>query len=257
MSKQYDQIFRENLQEIFPQVLAAFNDTEYRQVKPLPTTLVKTLQREPDFLFEIVTDQGKQLLHVDVQTKYDAAMHRRMYLYSALLFDKYRLPVKQIVLYIGGGTKSMTDSITMGDFTYRYQLIDFRQIPYQNLLKSTKPALVLFAILGDFGKESAEKALTAIVTRLKQTAKNDKAVFMHLRMLADLRNLGTLIEKLQTEMALDIKDSDTSLYKKGKQEGEEGKREMIRNLLRMGYKPEDIAKAAGMKVEEIRKLADN
>ena len=252
MSKKYDQIFREHLQEISPQVLAAFNDTEYRQAKPLPTTLVKTLQREPDFLFEVATGQGRQLLHVDVQTKHDPAMHRRMLLYVALLFDKYRLPVKQIVLYIGGGRQTMTDSIAMADFSYRYQLIDFRQIPYRSLLASKDPSKVLFAVLCDFGSDTKEKAAAAILARLKQTAKDGKAVFVHLRMLADLRNLGPVIEKLQTEMALDIKDSDTSLYKKGRQEE---KTDTARKMLKDGIEYETIARYTGLSMAEIKKLA--
>ncbi|MCU0355105.1 MAG: hypothetical protein MUD08_15410 [Cytophagales bacterium] len=254
MNKKYDQIFRENLQEIFPQVLAAFNNVEYRQVKPLPTTLVKTLQREPDFLFEVQTASGKQLLHVDVQTKHDAAMHRRMLLYAALLFDKYQLPVKQIVLYIGGGRQTMTDAIVMADFAYHYQLIDFRQIPYKSLLSSTNPAKVLFAILGDFGGDSDEKATTAILTRLKQTVKDDTNAFVHLQVLADLRNLGTLVTQIAKTMALDIKATETSLFKQGKAEG---KLEMARKLLKEGVKPETISKASGLPLSEIKKLSDN
>ncbi|MCU0353957.1 MAG: hypothetical protein MUD08_09530 [Cytophagales bacterium] len=251
MSKKYDQIFRENLQEIFPQVLAAFNDTEYRQAKPLPTTMVKTLQREPDFLFEVQTDKGKQILHVDVQTKHDPAMHRRMYLYSALLFDKYQLPVKQVVLYIGGGKQPMPDTVAMADFTYSYQLIDFRQIPYRSLLASKDPSKVLFAILCDFGTDTKEKAATAIVNRLRQTAKHDTSVFGHLQVLADLRNLGAFIKQLEKKMALEIKDRETSLYKLGSKEKSE---QIVRNMLIKGIAPATIAELTGLSLAEVKKL---
>jgi len=255
MSKKYDQIFRENLQEIFPQVLAAFNNTQYRRVKPLPTTLVKTVQREPDFLFEVQNDNDRQLLHVDVQTRYDATMHRHMYLYSALLYERHKLPVKQVVLYIGGGKQAMPDCIIMPDFTYRYQLIDFRQIPYQSLLSSTDPAKVLFAILGNFGQDSREQAATAIVTRLKQTAKDNPVVFKHLQILAELRKLGAFIKQLEKIMALDIKDTETTLFKQGKTEGKaEGKTEVARRMLKRRMDIETIADLTGLTIAEVKKL---
>ena len=181
-------------------------------------------------------------------------MHRRMLLYAALLFDKHQLPVKQTVLYIGGGRQTMTDSITMADFVYHYQLIDFRQIPYQSLISSTNPAKVLFAILGNFGQDSDENVTTAIVGRLKQTAGNNTAVFRHLQILADLRNLGAFVKQLEQIMALEIKDRETSLYKLGRLEE---RTELARKLLKEGFETKIIAKVTGLPLSEIKKLSDN
>jgi predicted transposase/invertase (TIGR01784 family) len=57
------------------------------------------------------------------------------------------------------------------------------------------------------------------------------------------------------QLALDIKDNQTSLYKQGRIEGKlEGKLELARKLLKEGVKPEVIAKAAGLTLAEVEKL---
>ena len=261
MGKRYDKIFKENLQEIFPQVLSAYTGIAYEEVKVLPVELVKSIEREPDFLYRIRTAQGTQILHVDVQTKYDASMHQRMYLYSSLLFDKYRLPVKQIVLFIGSGKQAMPDQIEMPDFTYQYQLIDFRRIPYRSLLDSDNPAKALFAILGDFGEDSKEKAAQNILAALSRTAKNNPVFFRHLQVLAELRKLGAFIKQIEEIMALDIRDEETTLYKAGirhgKAEGKaQGKAEVAARLLRRGMSLEAVAEVTGLNLAAITKIKE-
>ena len=131
-----------------------------------------------------------------------------MLLYAGLLYDKYQLPVKQLVLCIGGENGTMPVQIIMPDFTYQYQLVDFRQIPYRQIMASDNPSVVLLAVLGDFGNEPGEAAVKNIIGKLAEVSRNtvDLGKFAYqLQILGDLRNLRGIITELEHTMLDEIK----------------------------------------------------
>ncbi len=253
-SQPFDRIFKENLQDIFPVALSAITGSEYTDAKPLPADLPKTLSRKPDFLYRAKLMGDTVVLHIEVQRKIDYRMHGRMLLYAALLYDKYQLPVKQLVLYIGGENGTMPVQIIMPDFTYQYQLVDFRQIPYRQIMASDNPSVVLLAVLGDFGNEPGEAAVKNIIGKLAEVSRNpvDLGKFAYqLQILGDLRNLGGIITELEHTMLDEIKIEETSLYKKG---GKDTALKAATTLLRKGVKPEIVAEALDLSIEQIEEL---
>ncbi len=118
----------------------------------------------------------------------------RMFVYAGLIYHAFRLPVRQIVFYIGKESLRMESSLTMPSFEYRYDLVDLQQVSYKEFIDSSVPEEVLMAILCNFGGRQAEIVVEEIFTRLRTLQESDLALGRSIRqltMLSMLRDLPT------------------------------------------------------------------
>ena len=102
MPNDFDRVLKENFEALLPYLLRKVLGLELPQLEDLKDKIQVTVERKMDNLKKVVhpnpaMDYG---LHWEIQTA-DEDMRRRNLLYYALFLEKYNLPLKQIVIYVG------------------------------------------------------------------------------------------------------------------------------------------------------------
>lgn len=135
----------------------------------LPEKLPRTLEREVDFLFEIeVRNQGSRILHIEFQTREDKNMIYRMGMYHGLVWEKYKLPVKHVVIYLGKGQAKMQSQLSEEEVFHGYEIINLHELDTDELLSSQVPEVIILALLSHHGKERSERILRLIVKKIQE-----------------------------------------------------------------------------------------
>ena len=229
----------------------------------LPDDIQHTKERRPDLLKKVTDNTGRTyVLHIEYQAKNDMDMVYRMAEYSIMLQWKYRLPVKQYVIFIGMGKLRMPQHISTENFQFRYQLLALSAIDYKIFLKSDKPEEKLLAILANFETDGAVLAIKRILREVKSFSGGDLAegrYFNQLRVLVQLRNLEQQFEEAMETITKFFKEEKDPLFRKGEAIGEvmgreREKRETALKMKRSGLAVELIADITGLSIAEIEKL---
>lgn len=166
-------------------------------------------------------------------------MHLRMFEYHALLLRKYQIEVRQYVIYVGMLKMNMKNQLEYSNLNFKYEIINLKEIPYQQFLTSAIPEEIPLAILGDFGKDSIKKVLKNIFKSLKSNhlaTLEEQKIVLQLDVLSKLRKLQKEIIKLIPNiMALNYNIKEDERYKQGKLEGKtEGRNEERKtNILKL------------------------
>ena len=196
----------------------------------IPDDLQRTKERKPDALKRITDQTGNTfILHLEFQVANDPKMVHRMHTYCAMLLERYEIPIRQYVFYLGSRPPVMATDLTMGNLSFRYNLIGFQQLDYRLFLSSDVPEEILLAVLANFQAEDSPAVLDQILRRLDETA-NGPLVFQRyiaqLRVLVQLRKLRPLLDTAMDIIAKYVNEQDDVFFVKGRQEGkQEGKRE--------------------------------
>ncbi len=107
-SKQYDRIFKENIEAAIPGLMEILLGIRAIHSEELPDSLQHTKEREPDVLKKITTVKNESfILQIEFQVVDEPEMLFRMADYYLMLYRKYKLPVVQHVLYLGEKTPAM------------------------------------------------------------------------------------------------------------------------------------------------------
>jgi hypothetical protein len=164
MAQHYDKIIKENLEKVVLQLIRKTTGIEPQTGEILYPELNYTIEREADFI-EKVTTKDNQLLsfHIEFQTTNEKAMADRMFVYAGLIYQIYRLPVRQIVFYIGKEPMKMNNTLKMPSYEYNYELIDLQQISYKQFIDSHIPEEVLLSLLCGFGEVKEEVVVEEIL----------------------------------------------------------------------------------------------
>ncbi|ACN98448.1 conserved hypothetical protein [Sulfurihydrogenibium azorense Az-Fu1] len=98
------------------------------------TDLKIVKNREADLVVKL---EDNTILHIEIQSTNDPSMPYRMFEYFYLITDKYKpKDLIQVCIYIGKEPLKMSDKIQFSDWTYRYRLIDIKDIPCKELITS-------------------------------------------------------------------------------------------------------------------------
>ncbi len=183
----------------------------------------------------------------------------RMAEYRIMLLRKYRLLVKQYVLFIGKGKATMQDKIIEKGFVYDYRLIALSQVDYKLFLQSKEPEEKLLSILANFGNEKEEQVLAAIIGQIRSAAGSDLRVgkyFNQLRVLAQLRNLPFKLADMLDSISTFFKEEKDPFYIRGQKKGEANKSfEVVANLIRkLGWSDEQVADIANVPVQFVSEV---
>lgn len=254
----YDKIFKENMEQALPGLIKHLLGLHIVQSEEISGDLQQTKERKPDVLKK-VTDVNNHtfILHIEWQVKNEKDMVYRMAEYRVMLLRKYRLPVKQYVLFIGNGQATMSGSIDEEDFMFRYRLIALSQVDYKLFLQSGKPEEKMLAILADYGNDNDEKVLKAVLKQIQEATDSDFATgkyFNQLRVLAQLRNLPFKVNEMLDSINTFFKAEKDPFYKMGEEKGEEkgeAKKsyEVVVNALeKFEYTDEQAASIAGVSI---------
>jgi predicted transposase YdaD len=233
-TNQYDKIFRENMEAALPGIMEHLLGLHIVSSEELPDDVQHTKERRPDLLKKVTHNTGKiYVLHMEYQAKNDMDMAYRMAEYSIMLQRKYRLDVKQYVIFIGMGKSRMPQSIQSEDFHFKYHLMALSAIDYKIFLKSDRPEEKSFA-----GSDLAEDRY-----------------FNQLRMLVQLRNLETQFDEAMEAITKFFKEEKDPFFRRGEAKGrEEGIKETALKMKKSGLEISLIANITGLSVEEVEKL---
>lgn len=179
----------------------------------------------------------------------------RMAEYYVMLERKYRLPVRQFVIFLGSSAPQMPVRLDRVNLTFDFPLISFSSLDYRLFLRSAQPEEVLLSILANFGGDTADVVLSQIVQRVEETSRGDFSFKKHvnqLRVLAQLRNLGIKLKSAMDSIAQFISPEKDAFYLIGQERAEE---RIVRGLLTKSVlSVEQIADAAEVSVEFVKEV---
>ncbi|CAN5179774.1 hypothetical protein BH09BAC4_BH09BAC4_11230 [soil metagenome] len=222
-ASQYDKILKENLEVTIPTLIEKILGIHPVLSEELPDDLQHTKERKPDALKRITDQTGATfVLHLEFQVANEPKMVHRMHTYCAMLLEKYEIPVRQYVFYLGPTTARMATSLSTDDLSFRYHLISFQELDYRLFLHSETPEEILLAVLANFQPQESPTVLTQLLNRLDETA-NGPLVFQkyiaQLRVLVQLRNLQPLLEAAMDNLTKYINEQNDPFYVKGRNLG--------------------------------------
>ena len=203
----YDKIIKETFEKIGTPILQKLLGVEPSQMENVPSTMPRTIERRADFLkigFDVEL-QGKALYHLEFQSNVHFKMLQRLMVYHALYYEKYELPIKQYVIYLGTGNWTAPTHIELPNMTFSYHVICINAIDYELFVNSDQPEEIILAILADFKKQDKGKVIQRIITCLKNKTKNKRKLqkfVMQLEILSNLRNLQPEITKQLSNMSI-------------------------------------------------------
>jgi predicted transposase YdaD len=241
MPNDYDKIFKENFEELIPDLLRLVMKWEIPKLEELKDKQQITLEREMDDLKKVVHDDPSldYGLHWEIQTN-DEDMRARLFLYYAMFYHKHRLPLKQIVIYIGDEPANLIyrDLLELENIRLQFSVVNLRTIPKDVFLQSDKPESVILAILSDFGGDQPETVIRQILNNLlKLIGRVDrlKKYQKQLHVLSRLRKLSSITEKAIHTMPIHYNIETDELYLEGREKGrEEGREEGIEKGIEKG-----------------------
>lgn len=192
--KLYDRIFKENAESLFIPLVQEELKLEISSYRVLPDKIPKTVEREVDFLYEIISVDGSNwILHIEFQTKDAKNMIYRMGMYHGLVLEKYKKPVKHVVIYLGEGEAKMPIALEPAEIFEGFDLINVNELDTEKLLRSRVPEVILLAMLSKYEKKRSERVLRLIIEKIQRHSGSDKLVSKYisqLLILSKLRNLG-------------------------------------------------------------------
>lgn len=268
MPGKYDKILRENIETIIPFIIEHLLGIPFDATNVIKDKLQVTIERETDYLCLLVRSPDHEMLHIEFQTESHKRMAARMLLYNAVIYERYELPVRQFVIYLGQSKKpNIPVQIKTPYLDFSYKLINIRDIPSALFLKADTPEGVILAVLGEFDHLPAKEIIQKILQRLQEltTDKNrlQKCV-VHLRMFSQLRKLQIETIKQIDIMPLKIDIRKDPYFIKGLTEGkaegielerlEKSKLFVIRLLKNTDFDDEKIALLVDVTVDFVKNI---
>lgn len=155
---------------------------------------------------EIIEISGNRfILHLEFQSDNDSNMINRMLRYRVFLREKYKLSIRQVVVYFAGHRMSMKNKISEDQLDFSYELIDLKEIPCDEFLKSENPSEIIMTILCKMEKGHEAELTQEILKRLKARVKEEIQLSKYIRqleVLAQLRDFQKTVYKEVNSMAL-------------------------------------------------------
>ncbi len=184
------------------------------------------------------------------------------YLRTYRLFERFPL---QILLYVGEDPLRMSAQLNGPDFSFRYRIVDMRDLDGDRLLESESVGDNIIAILGRLRDQ--QRAVRQVVERIAELGPGEReAALSQLMILSGLRRLEEFVEQEVKRMPLtnDILDHKVlgREYKRGLKEGidlgeRRGEVAMLRRLIekRFGSLPawaeEQLARRSALELEDL------
>jgi predicted transposase YdaD len=168
------------------------------------------------------------LWHLELQTANDPEMALRMVEYALRVYRLFRRFPRQVVLYVGLDALRMEDALVGADFTFRYRLMDIRDLDGERLLEADQVGDNILAVLTRL--RNSNEAVQRILTKIASLDLPDREQALEqLIVLAGLRQLEETVEQEARKMPglndlLEHKVLGRE-FKRGRQEGREEGRE--------------------------------
>jgi predicted transposase YdaD len=194
--------------------------------KWLNVELPKVQNPRADLLGE--TADGS-LVHVELQSGNDATMPLRMAEYCLGILRLFGKFPRQVLLYVGGAPLGMESELSGPDVSFRYRIVDIRELDGDRLLESDQTGDNVIAILARL--RDHKEAIRKILGKLAGLPTGEReAAVNQLVNLAGLRCLEETVEREIQRMPVYIDILENKVlgpaFKRGLEEGKlEGKLE--------------------------------
>ena len=268
MPNDYDKIFKENFEPLLPHLLRQVLGLELTHMEDLKDKLQVTLEREMDNLKKVVHDDPALDfgLHWEIQSA-DEDMRPRNLFYYGLFYQRYKLPLKQIVVYVGDAPAKaiLQNTLQLEGLVLNFSVVNLKNIPKDVFLQSETPESVILAILADFGSEQPEVVIRQILQHLLKLVGRVprlKKYQRQLQVLSRLRKLEIPVKKEITAMPIHYEIETDGLYLEGIEKGiekgiESHRYETVVRMLKSGkYTREEIVLVAAVTDTFVRKVAE-
>jgi hypothetical protein len=256
MAHEFDKIFKEESETLIKAIATkVLGIKDFSNTQPVTASLQKTLERDPDWLRRVCHPNPKDdyIFHGEVHGKDEAIILDRDLVYYGLLWHKYHLPVRQVVVYIGRKKKLnfIKTELTLLNLSFKIEVINMHEVPYDLFIDSSIPEEVMLAILCDYKDKSKEEIITQILKRIKYLNRSDLNLqknLVQLEIISSLRNLQPLLTKILATMPITYDIRKDLRFKEGRQEGVLFKdQSFVINLLQKGIESlETIAEFASV-----------
>jgi len=249
----YDIVIKQELNSTLRPLLGYFNLIPSGRQEVIKDKVQWTNEREADFVAKVYPDQGEPyILHVEYQSTNDAKMVWRMLMYCAFLGQRYHLPVRQYVIYLGQAPLRMSTRIDdPGWLTYQYQALDVRQVPSRVMLEAPNPEDAVLAVLCQFEPDSSSELIRKIIHRFQELGTESlrfQKCYRQLEILSQLRNLNKEVIKTLKEMPIDIDIEKLPSYMMGEKRASRRTLDIFQDL-KDGKAPDVIAKSHDVPIE--------
>lgn len=250
-SSQYDKIIKENIEAVMESIVRNVLHIKVASMEELPDDIQHTKERKPDVLKKVTDELGKTFaLQIEFQVADEPDMVFRMLEYYVMLERKYRIPVRQFVIFLGTDVPKMKTTLNRERLKFSFPLITFSTLNYHLFLNSDKPEEIILSILADFENDEPKVVLKQIVSRIEETTKSGLTLgryFNQLRVLAQLRKLEIELKDAMKSITEYFSEERDVLYMRG-QEKEQTK--FITFLLKEGNRTlQQIADIAEVNID--------
>jgi len=138
--------------------------------------------------------------------------------YHGIMLRKHRLPIRHIVIFLGKGKSRMRTELREEEVYRGFELVNISELDSSKLLSSQVPEEIILAILGNYDKEEVETILRFTIGKLKNlpiTEAQRNKYLQQLILLAKLRNLVDIVDKIIQEMLITYDYTEDIYYKRG------------------------------------------
>jgi hypothetical protein len=257
----YDKTLKALFDDIFKRgILLKAISNEAKEVSDIDTVFKNPSELRIDYAKKIVNkDENTYILHIEFQSDIDDKFANRMLAYYQVLTEKYSEEVEQILIYVGSPkVKPIANNIEHKNLSFKFNVLDFSQIPYENLINSNSPSEVILALLGNFHGDNPNDIVQKIETRLQQITSNKTEHKKYLKYLLNLLNLrkfdNSIIEKIKAmPITADIREGVVYHYVKQEVENET-LRSVASNMFTEGFALEIISKVTNIPLKDLKKF---
>jgi predicted transposase YdaD len=272
----YDKTLKALFDDIFKRgILLKAISNEAKKVSDIDTVFKNPSELRIDYAKKIVNKDGNTyILHIEFQSDIDDKFANRMLAYYQVLNEKYNEEIEQILIYVGSPkAKPIINFIEHKNLSFKFNVLDFSQISYENLIKSNSPSEVILALLCNFHGDNPNDIVQKIETRLQEISSNKTEHKKYLKYLLNLVNLRkfdeSIVKKIKAmPITADIREGTVYQYIKHQFENEfldkkrkiEDKvknntlKKIALNMYEAGDSIEFISSRIGIPVEDLKKF---
>lgn len=233
--------------------------TGHSQLHWLNVELPEVTNRQADLLGE---SDREELFHIELQSSNESDFLDRMGGYKFAIKNKCKRYPRQLVLYVGDRPPKMATEIDIPDLSFRYHLVDIKDLDGEDLLRSRDLGDNVSAILTRLGNQPG--TVRRIVRRIAQGAAGEReTAFAELRILAGLRKLRTEVKQEERNMPIteDIMENELvwPFIERGMARGmekgmEKGKKDMLLGLIEQRFgstSPQTRSRVESLSLEQV------
>ncbi len=162
---------------------------------------------------DIVFKNEDRIIHIEIQNSHHSDMELRMLrYYSDILFEYKECSVSQYLIYIGKEKLCyMKSKIIRDEISYKYGIIDMKDIACEDLLYHDHPSAVALSILCNFKDKDKQMVVNTILRRLKELTNGDELSYKNylkkVNILSTNRDLEAEVEKGAKMLTVNIEKS--------------------------------------------------